>query len=125
MSFFCYICFNKLSGMLDRVQRFIQDENLLPHNAKIIVGLSGGMDSMVLLDLLVLLKYDCIAAHCNFHLRGDESDGDAQFVGKWCKSIDVPLLNTDFDTVKYAEERKVSIEMAARELRYEWFESLR
>lgn len=111
--------------MIDRVQKFIQSEKLLPHNAKVIVGLSGGMDSMVLLDLLVLLEYRCIAAHCNFHLRGAESDRDADFVRKWCKNTDIPFTSIDFDTTGYAEYRKISIEMAARELRYEWFEILR
>lgn len=111
--------------MIDRVQKFIQSEKLLPHNAKVIVGLSGGMDSMVLLDLLVLLEYRCIAAHCNFHLRGAESDRDADFVRKWCKNTDIPFTSIDFDTTCYAEDRKISIEMAARELRYEWFEILR
>ncbi|MCK9502205.1 MAG: tRNA lysidine(34) synthetase TilS [Lascolabacillus sp.] len=111
--------------MIDRVQKFIQSEKLLPHNAKVIVGLSGGMDSMVLLDLLVLLEYRCIAAHCNFHLRGAESDRDADFVRKWCKNTDIPFTSIDFDTTGYAEDRKISIEMAARELRYEWFEILR
>jgi tRNA(Ile)-lysidine synthase len=111
--------------MIDRVQKFIQSEKLLPHNAKVIVGLSGCMDSMVLLDLLVLLEYRCIAAHCNFHLRGAESDRDADFVRKWCKNTDIPFTSIDFDTTGYAEDRKISIEMAARELRYEWFEILR
>lgn len=111
--------------MIDRVQKFIQSEKLLPHNTKVIVGLSGGMDSMVLLDLLVLLEYRCIAAHCNFHLRGAESDRDADFVRKWCKNTDIPFTSIDFDTTGYAEDRKISIEMAARELRYEWFEILR
>lgn len=111
--------------MIDRVQKFIQSEKLLPHNAKVIVGLSGGIDSMVLLDLLVLLEYRCIAAHCNFHLRGAESDRDADFVRKWCKNTDIPFTSIDFDTTGYAEDRKISIEMAARELRYEWFEILR
>lgn len=111
--------------MTNRVQRFIQEEKLLPRNAKIIVGLSGGMDSMVLLDLLILLGYRCIAAHCNFHLRGDESNRDAEFVRKWCKSTNITFTSIDFDTKEYAEVRKISIEMAARELRYEWFETLR
>ncbi|HBT86299.1 MAG TPA: tRNA lysidine(34) synthetase TilS [Porphyromonadaceae bacterium] len=110
--------------MINKVQKFIQKEKLLPRDAKIIIGLSGGMDSMVLLDLLILLGYRCMAAHCNFHLRGDESDRDAEFVRKWCKSTDVPFESIDFDTTGYAEDRKISIEMAARELRYEWFKTL-
>ena len=111
--------------MIDRVRRFIEKEKLFTPNATVVVGLSGGMDSMVLLDLLTLLGYECVAAHCNFHLRGEESDRDARFVRKWCKGIDIPFTSIDFDTTQYAADKKVSIEMAARELRYEWFEIVR
>ena len=111
--------------MLEKVREFIHKENLIPNNTKVIVGLSGGMDSMVLLDILILLGYRCTAAHCNFHLRGEESDRDENFVKKWCKSIDIPFTSINFDTKQYAVDRKISIEMAARELRYNWFETLR
>lgn len=111
--------------MLEKVREFIHKENLIPNNTKVIVGLSGGMDSMVLLDILISLGYRCTAAHCNFHLRGEESDRDENFVKKWCKSIDIPFTSINFDTKQYAVDRKISIEMAARELRYNWFETLR
>lgn len=111
--------------MIDTVRGFIEKEKLLAPDATVIVGLSGGMDSMALLDLLTLLGYHCVAAHCNFHLRGDESDRDALFVKKWCKEIDIPFTSIDFDTSQYAADRKISIEMAARELRYDWFEIVR
>lgn len=111
--------------MLEKVKEYIHKENLIKDNTKIIVGLSGGMDSMVLLDILMLLGYRCMAAHCNFHLRGDESNRDEIFVKKWCKSIDIPYTSINFDTKQYAVDRKISIEMAARELRYNWFETLR
>ncbi|WP_298651995.1 tRNA lysidine(34) synthetase TilS [uncultured Proteiniphilum sp.] len=111
--------------MIDTVRRFIEKEKLLTPNTTVVVGLSGGIDSMVLLDLLTLLGYQCVAAHCNFHLRGEESDRDAGFVKKWCKSIDIPLTSVDFNTTQYAADRKISIEMAARELRYDWFEIVR
>lgn len=111
--------------MLEKVREYIQKENLIKDNTKIIVGLSGGMDSMVLLDILTLLGYRCIAAHCNFYLRGEESNRDEIFVKKWCKSIDIPFTSINFDTNQYAFDRKISIEMAARELRYNWFETLR
>ena len=111
--------------MLEKVREYIHKENLIPDNTKIIVGLSGGMDSMVLLDILTLLGYQCMAAHCNFHLRGEESNRDENFVKKWCKSIDIPYTSINFDTNQYAADRKISIEMAARELRYNWFETLR
>ena len=111
--------------MLETVQRYIEKNELLPTGCKVIVGLSGGADSMVLLDLLKLLGYHCVAAHCNFHLRGDESQRDADFVRRWCKDIDIPFRSVDFDTHQYATDRKISIEMAARELRYNWFEVIR
>lgn len=111
--------------MLEKVREYIQKENLILHNTKVIVGLSGGMDSMVLLDILTLLGYSCLAAHCNFHLRGEESNRDEIFVKKWCKSIDIPFTSINFDTNQYASDLKISIEMAARELRYNWFETLR
>ena len=111
--------------MLEKVKEYIHKENLIKDNTKVIVGLSGGMDSMVLLDILMLLGYRCMAAHCNFHLRGEESNRDETFVKKWCKSIDIPYTSINFDTNQYAVDRKISIEMAARELRYNWFETLR
>lgn len=111
--------------MLETVRRFIEKEILLTPGCKVVVGVSGGADSMALLDLLTLLGYDCIAAHCNFHLRGEESQRDADFVRRWCKSVDIPYQSVDFDTNQYASDRKISIEMAARELRYDWFEIIR
>jgi tRNA(Ile)-lysidine synthase len=111
--------------MLNTVRTFIEKEKLLTADARVIVGLSGGMDSMTLLDLLTLLGYHCVAAHCNFHLRGEESDRDAEFVKKWCKNVDIPFTSIDFDTRQYASDKKISIEMAARELRYRWFEVIR
>lgn len=111
--------------MIERIRGFIEKEKLLTPGAAVIVGLSGGIDSMALLDLLTLLGYQCVAAHCNFHLRGEESNRDAAFVKKWCKAIDIPFTSVDFDTTQYAADRKISIEMAARELRYDWFEIIR
>lgn len=111
--------------MIEIVQNYINQHKLLSPGSKVIVGLSGGKDSMALLDLLILSGFQCIAAHCNFHLRGEESNHDAQFVKKWCKEIDIPFTSIDFNTTSYAKDRKISIEMAARELRYEWFEIIR
>ncbi len=111
--------------MLRKVEKIIGEKQLLSPNAKVIVGLSGGMDSMALLDVLTLLGYRCVAAHCNFHLRGEESNRDADFVKKWCKETDVEFISIDFDTQGFAADKKISIEMAARELRYRWFEIMR
>ena len=111
--------------MIDAVRSFIEKEKLLSAETSVIVGLSGGMDSMALLDILTLLGYRCVAAHCNFHLRGAESDRDEAFVKRWCKTVDIPFVSVDFDTRQYASDKKISIEMAARELRYSWFEMMR
>ncbi len=110
--------------MRDRVQHFIIKEKLFAKDSKIVVGLSGGMDSMVLMDILLNLGYHCIAAHCNFHLRGEESNRDTYFVKDWCNKKKVSFTSIDFDTIKYAADNKISIEMAARDLRYEWFDKV-
>jgi len=96
-----------------------------PHPAKLIVGVSGGADSVALLHLLRESGIACVAAHCNFHLRGEESDRDEQFVRKLCKEWNIALEVKQFDTTRIAKEQKKSIEMAARDLRYSWFEELR
>ena len=94
-------------------------------DGRIILALSGGIDSMVLADLLLKAKTDFVIAHCNFHLRGEESDGDEQFVREYAEKNGLTLYVNQFDTTGYAKEHGVSIEMAARELRYAWFEELR
>lgn len=95
------------------------------NDGRIILALSGGIDSMVLADMLLKSKTDFVLAHCNFHLRGEESDGDEQFVRDFAKRNGLTLYVKQFDTMAYAKEHGVSIEMAARDLRYAWFEELR
>lgn len=90
-----------------------------------VVGLSGGADSVALLFILRALGYTCEAAHCNFHLRGEESMRDEEFVRHLCNQWQVPLHVTNFATEDYARQHGLSIEMAARELRYAWFETIR
>ena len=80
---------------------------------------------MALLSVLVRLGYACVALHCDFHLRGEESERDAAFARTFAESLGVPFYQTGFDTVAYAREHHLSIEMAARALRYAWFEELR
>lgn len=90
----------------------------------VLVAISGGADSVAMLHMLVRAGYDCVAAHCNFHLRGADSDSDEAFVRQFCKTMGVPLRVAQFDTMAYAAAQKISIEMAARELRYVWFFSI-
>ncbi|MDR1631380.1 MAG: tRNA lysidine(34) synthetase TilS [Dysgonamonadaceae bacterium] len=111
--------------MLQTVKRYIEKNNLLRPNGKIVVGLSGGADSVVLLHILNMLGYNCLAAHCNFHLRADESDRDEIFTYEFAVSMRIPFFKQDFDTATIAKERGISIEMTARNLRYEWFEEIR
>ncbi|MDD2474617.1 MAG: tRNA lysidine(34) synthetase TilS [Dysgonamonadaceae bacterium] len=111
--------------MINKVRQYISNNNLISKESKVIVGLSGGPDSMALLDILINLGYSCIAAHCNFHLRDDASNSDEVFVEKWCSENNIPLFKIDFDTNEHAAKQKISIEMAARNLRYNWFEKLR
>lgn len=108
-----------------KIEKYIQTHNLLKKGAKIIVGTSGGADSMTLLNILINLDYDCIAAHCNFHLRGSESDRDQFFVKEYCKANNIKFVSIDFDTKSYMYKHGVSLEMAARQLRYNWFEEIR
>ena len=108
----------------NRVRQYISDNQLLQSGASVIVGLSGGADSTALLRILLALGYRCIAVHCNFHLRGAESDRDRQFVTDLCQNLGVELIVCNYDTVTYASQKNISIEMAARELRYADFERI-
>ncbi|MBQ9677914.1 MAG: tRNA lysidine(34) synthetase TilS [Prevotella sp.] len=111
--------------MLSKVKKYIQDYKLLDDNKLYVVALSGGADSVALLLLLDEMGYKIHAAHCNFHLRGAESDRDEQFCETLCQQKSIPFHRIHFDTLTYAETHKVSVEMAARELRYRYFEQLR
>lgn len=111
--------------MIHTVRLYIEKFRLLADTGPVVVGLSGGADSVALLGILVRLGYPCVALHCNFHLRGEESERDEQFARDFADSLSVPFYKTDFKTNAYASEHHVSIEMAARELRYAWFEEMR
>lgn len=111
--------------MKAEVLKFISQHSLLDANGLYIVALSGGADSVALLLLLHEQGYKLHAAHCNFHLRGEESDRDELFCTSLCGRLGIALHRCHFDTQTYAELHRVSIEMAARELRYRWFEQLR
>lgn len=108
-----------------RIEIYIAKHGLMSKNDRVLVTLSGGADSVSLLMVLLSLGYDCVAVHCNFHLRGEESFRDQHFAEDLCRKLDVRLMVRDFDTIAYSTENGVSIEMAARTQRYSAFEELR
>ena len=110
--------------LLRRVHDFIGRHQLLDSSSLYLAGLSGGADSVALLLVLRQLGYRVEAAHCNFKLRGSESDRDENFVRELCNRLGVELHVIHFDTKEYASLHKVSIEMAARDLRYGYFSQL-
>lgn len=116
--------------MLRRVKKYIRDNGLLAEGARVLVCVSGGADSVALLDVLMRSGYQCIAAHCHFGLRGAESDRDEAFVRQLVSDraaamqIEVPYYSKHFETLLYAREHALGIEMTARELRYRWFAEL-
>ena len=141
--------------MLKEFKSFVDKHNLIAKDDRVLLALSGGVDSMVLAKLLILLsrndaetqrRKELVAepveaptansqqptascklsfAHCNFHLRGDDSNRDEKFVTDFAKENNIPIFIKHFDTEKYAKENSLSIEMAARELRYDWFKELK
>jgi len=112
-------------GMLEKFRRFIQSNSLCQPGDRILIAVSGGIDSMVLLHLYFAAGYKTGIANCNFHLRGDESDGDESFVKSVAENMDMDYHQQDFDTEGVANESGISIQMAARNLRYLWFEEIR
>ena len=106
------------------VRHYISRHHLLKHDGRYIVALSGGADSVALLLIMDSLGMNISAAHCNFHLRGEESNRDEQFCVDLCAKLGVHLSRIHFDTLAYAQLHKVSIEMAARDLRYRYFAQL-
>ena len=109
---------------INRIKDFILSNNLLAPGAKVVAGVSGGADSTALLLILLRLGYRVHAVHCNFHLRGSESNRDQQFVTDLCKRFGVELEICQYNTQQYASDHGISIEMAARELRYADFERI-
>ncbi len=106
------------------IKKLLEQNCFVNGDSKLLLTVSGGMDSMVMLDMILKAGLTCEVAHCNFNLRGKESDKDERLVRDVCKEAGVKLHVRSFDTKKYAAEKGISIEMAARDLRYEWFYSL-
>lgn len=111
--------------ILETVGKYVSDNQLLRHEAKYLVALSGGADSVAMLLILRGLQYNIEAIHCNFNLRGEESVRDEDFCTRLCNAQNIPFHRVHFNTRDYAELHGISVEMAARELRYHYFEQLR
>jgi tRNA(Ile)-lysidine synthase len=111
--------------MLDEFKDYIISEQLFSEKDNLLLGISGGVDSMVMLDLFNASPYKTSVAHCNFSLRGEESDADQLLVEEECRRKNSIIHTRSFATGEYALERGISMQMAARELRYSWFEELR
>lgn len=114
-----------MQKFIHRIEDFISRNHLLEKDGKYLVALSGGADSVTLLWVLHELGYQIEACHCNFQLRGAESDRDEQFCVQLCEQLGIPLHRIHFDTRLYAEVHKESIELAARNLRYLYFAQLK
>ena len=111
--------------MKNKVQHFITEKSLFKKKDKLILAISGGADSICLMHVLLALGYSFELAHCNFNLREKESDADENFVIGLAKKHQLKIHVKQFDTLAYAAENKISTQMAARDLRYAWFEKLR
>ena len=107
--------------MLQEFREHIKTNFSFLNGKKILIACSGGVDSVVLSFLLKKSGFKIGLAHCNFSLRGKESDGDETFVVDWADRLSIPVFTETFDTKEFAKDHKLSTQMAARELRYQWF----
>ena len=112
-------------NVLERLMGYIEKEHLMMPHEKILLTVSGGKDSMLMAHLFTKAGFHIAIAHCNFQLRGEDSDLDEALVRGFAKEHGIPIYVNHFETKAYAKERQISIQMAARELRYTWFEQLR
>ena len=108
--------------MLNQFQNHIQTQFTFLKESRFYIAVSGGIDSMVLVDLFRKLEYDFSILHCNFQLRGTESEAETQFLRDFCRDNQIHYILRYFETEHYAEEYKLSTQLAARELRYSWFQ---
>ena len=108
--------------MLEKFKHHLENNFPFLRDKKLFLATSGGLDSMILLHLMHQLNYQIGILHCNFNLRDVESDGDEAFLKSVCNAMKIPFLVKKFDTQKIAAEQKISIQVAARNLRYTWFD---
>ncbi|MDZ7741914.1 MAG: tRNA lysidine(34) synthetase TilS [Bacteroidota bacterium] len=111
--------------MLNRFREYIRNENLFADDQKVLLAVSGGLDSVVMAHLFDQSGFKFGVVHCNFQLRGEESDKDEKLVADMAGEMGVPFYSRRFDTESYARKHKLSVQMTARELRYAYFEELR
>ena len=111
--------------MLEKFKKYIAANNLIKPGDRILLAVSGGIDSMVMTHLFLQTGNKLGIAHCNFSLRGEESDLDEEMVSKYAAEHNIEMFSTRFETKAYARENGLSVQMAARELRYRWFEQIR
>jgi tRNA(Ile)-lysidine synthase len=111
--------------MIEEFNKFIFENNLIKQGDKILLAVSGGIDSMVMAHLFLRRNHKEGIAHCNFSLRGQESDKDEELVRQFAADNNIPFYTIRFETKAYAKRNKLSVQMAARELRYNWFEEIR
>lgn len=111
--------------MFNRLSTYIANESLFEQSDRLLLAVSGGVDSMVMLHLFQQLPYEFTVLHCNFNLRAEESDEEESFLRDYCARFQLKLEVKHFDTKAFASQQGISIEMAARELRYAWFEDMK
>ncbi len=110
--------------MIEAFLKYIEENKLCEPKEKILLAVSGGVDSVVMLHLFSKTNYSIAIAHCNFQLRGNESDGDEAFVRNLAEKFHIRIFVKRCETKEYAKEKGISIEMAARDLRYDWFDQI-
>jgi tRNA(Ile)-lysidine synthase len=116
---------NYKSLMLADFLKYIEENHMVKRGDRVLTTVSGGIDSMVMSHLFITAGFDTGIAHCNFCLRGKESDRDEEFVKKYADDNNIPFFSRRFDTKRYASRHGISIQMAARDLRYKWFDEIR